>query len=343
MKMMLRDILTKEWFEEINSEFSSRFGLMLESVGADGREVRSLSGKPCHPYFCRLIRDSRPGAVRCYANRVLWMNRARKSGRPYIGVCQAGIVLGCVPVVYRGRMLGGMFYGKCLLDKPETLRRQDFGRRFKGFRYIWYELSRAMRRLDIVSERKLVQAGKFLESQLKESLSPHKTAVLRQQKKRLSAEAERKQKRLRGQLPKIEESSPIWPAADFMNFHYDRPVTLAELACLTGLSVFRFAHVFKQATGITPVEYLTSVRIGHARRLLEKTDWEYWEISESAGYRCQSYFIRMFKRVVGVTPQQYRKQLALRGQRKVVSCSRWRKSLIFRKRNIKQSNQEGGG
>lgn len=304
--MTLKDILTKEWFAKVESVFSSRYGLMLESVNPDGREVRSLSGSPCHPYFCRLIRDSRPGTTRCYKDRVQWMDFAQQSGRPYIGVCHAGIVLGCVPVVYRGKRLGGMFFGKCLSDKPDRQSRQEFRKRFKGFRFHWNMLNRAMGKLNVVSESQFITAGQYLQSQLNQVIVPKRISVLRKQKAQRLAEKARKQEQLQRSIPRVDSASRIRPAIEYMNYHYDLPVKLKELAKLAGLSVFRFSHLFREQTGITPVDYLTQVRIGHAMRLLTTTDWNFRQIMEVTGYTYQSYFIRVFKRVTGMTPQQFR-------------------------------------
>lgn len=304
--MGLRDVLTKEWFERVAAEFQSRYGLTLESVDTQGRMVGCLSSRPCYPYFCSLIRESRPGLARCYKSRVRWMNLACQSGRPHIGVCHAGITLGCVPVVYRGRRLGGMFFGMCLTHKPGKLVVQELFRRFKGFRYPWLELGRATRRLKTARPQDLVRAGGFLESQLKQALVPEKVGVLRKEKTLRLAGMERKQNRLRSELPGIDTSSRLWQAAEFMKYHCDRPIKLQECAYLSGLSVFRFAHVFREETGFTPMEYLTRMRIEHAKRMLEKSDMKHWEIKQAIGYTHQSYFIRVFKRVVGMTPQQYR-------------------------------------
>jgi AraC-like DNA-binding protein/ligand-binding sensor protein len=315
MQMMLRDILTKEWFAKVQSVFWSRYGLMLESVSPDGREVRSLSSSPCHPYFCRLIRDSRPATARCYKDRIQWMDFAQQSGRPYIGGCHAGIVLGCVPVVYRGKRLGGMFFGKCLADKPDRQLQQEFRRRFKGFRFHWNTLGRAMGKLDVISAGQLVRAGRYLQSQLNEVLVPKKVDVLRKQKARRLTERAREQEQLKRPIPQVDSASRIHPAIEYMDYHYDLPVKLKELAKCAGLSVFRFAHLFREQAGITPVEYLTVVRIKHAKRLLATTDWDFRQIMEAVGYTYQSYFIRMFKRVTGTTPQQFR--LRKQGHKKV--------------------------
>jgi AraC-like DNA-binding protein len=304
--MELKDIFTPEQFKAIEASFVSKYGLPLESCGTNGRESLSLCSSPCHPYFCRVIRDSRPGAVRCRRDRRRWMNIAIQTGRPCIGVCHAGIMLGCVPVVYRGKQFGGVFFGKCLLKKPGKAFGREFRRRFKGFRFDGDEIRRAAGRLKVIPERQLVRAGEFLQSRLKRALVPAKVKVLREQNALRRAEKENKRKRLRAAMPYISESSAIRPAMEYMDHHYDRPLTLAEITRTTKLSESRLSHLFTEKIGITLFDYLTRVRIRNAKRLLQTTDWECLQIGPAVGYDNQSYFMRTFKRLAGTTPQRWR-------------------------------------
>jgi len=98
----------------------------------------------------------------------------------------------------------------------------------------------------------------------------------------------------------------IRPAIDFIDIHYDRPLTLADIAKAAFLSVSRLAHIFKEQMGITIIDYLTSVRIDHARRLLLATEKSCSIICFEVGYNNQSYFTRIFKETVGMTPRQFR-------------------------------------
>jgi AraC-like DNA-binding protein len=216
------------------------------------------------------------------------------------------MVLACVSITYRGKRLGGMFFGKCLKCKPDRQLQQELRSRFKGFRFHWNTLNRAMGKLKVISDRELIRGGTYLQSQLSQVLMPPKVAVLRKQKARRIAEKARKQSQLMIPMPRIDPGSRLHLAIEYMNYHYDLPVKLKELAEFAGLSVFRFSHLFRQQTGMAPVEYLTRVRIGHAERLLATTDWDFRQIMEATGYTYQSYFIRMFKRITGTTPQQFR-------------------------------------
>jgi AraC-like DNA-binding protein/ligand-binding sensor protein len=306
IKMELKDILTKEWFEKTEAVFLSRYDLPLEICRSDSRAVLSRSSSPCDPHFCGLIRYSCAGMARCRKNRLRWMNIAAKTGKPHINICHAGIVLACVPIVYRQTRLGGIFFGKCLCKKPDKSLRLEFRKRFKGFRFNWHDLNRASGKLRVVPERRLVKAAEFLQSQLKRVLVPKKVAILRQQKAQWQANLDRKQKQRQAALPNVGKSVRLQPAVEYMDVEYDRQIKLKDIARFAGLSIFRFAHLFREQTGMTPVDYLTYVRIHHAKRLLLTTDWSGTQVSCAVGYRHQSYFIRTFKRITGTTPERFR-------------------------------------
>jgi two-component system response regulator YesN len=88
--------------------------------------------------------------------------------------------------------------------------------------------------------------------------------------------------------------------------NYDKPITLAEIAKASHLSISRLAHIFKEQMGITIIDYLTSTRIERAKQLLLATDQNCTEICFQVGYNNQSYFTRTFKELVGITPRQFR-------------------------------------
>ena len=98
----------------------------------------------------------------------------------------------------------------------------------------------------------------------------------------------------------------ISPAINYIDANYDKPITLADIAKASHISVSRLAHVFKEQMGITLIDYLTGVRIERAKQLLLATEQSCTEICFQVGYNNQSYFTRTFKRLVGMTPRQFR-------------------------------------
>ena len=92
----------------------------------------------------------------------------------------------------------------------------------------------------------------------------------------------------------------------YMYENYRRKITIGELANLCNLSLFRFIHKFKDSTGMTPVEYLTRIRINEAKYLLSNSPYNIAEISSIVGYNDPLYFSRVFKKIIGVSPKNYK-------------------------------------
>jgi len=96
-------------------------------------------------------------------------------------------------------------------------------------------------------------------------------------------------------------------AVDYIDANYNRRLKLSDVAEAAHLSVSRLAHLFKEQMGTTVIDYMISVRIDQARKLLLATDESCTRISFELGYNNQSYFCHSFKKIVGMTPRQFRK------------------------------------
>lgn len=85
-------------------------------------------------------------------------------------------------------------------------------------------------------------------------------------------------------------------------------VTLSALASASGMTAAYFSDLFHRETGKSFKKWLNSVRIEHAKRLLEENRLPILEICYECGYNTPSQFIKMFKRETGVTPTEYKKR-----------------------------------
>ena len=92
---------------------------------------------------------------------------------------------------------------------------------------------------------------------------------------------------------------------DYVHSNYDRNISLAQLAALLDLSEFHFQRMFKLSTAFSPSEYLTFIRIRHAKQQLKQQD-QLAATALDCGFSNQSHFNRVFKQHTGVTPGQYR-------------------------------------
>lgn len=89
-----------------------------------------------------------------------------------------------------------------------------------------------------------------------------------------------------------------------MNNYYLKPLTLNELARLSGRSLSSFKRAFQEEFNSSPAAWIKKKRLEHAVFLLKNTNQNISEISMEIGYESVSHFIKAFKEKFGVTPKQ---------------------------------------
>jgi AraC-like DNA-binding protein len=102
----------------------------------------------------------------------------------------------------------------------------------------------------------------------------------------------------------LTSSRPIERAVAFIERSFAQPVSLATLASTAGLSVSRFATLFRKEVGISPHRYVCLVRVRHAQRLL-RDGVPPCAVATEVGFFDQSHLGRHFRRMVGMTPGDY--------------------------------------
>jgi transcriptional regulator GlxA family with amidase domain len=100
----------------------------------------------------------------------------------------------------------------------------------------------------------------------------------------------------------------LWAAS-----HYRVESPVAQMVSLSGLPERTFKRRFTQATGMTPLEYIHTLRLEEAKQMLESTDLPVEAVAQEVGYQDTSFFGRLFRRKVALTPAQYRKRFGALG------------------------------
>lgn len=95
----------------------------------------------------------------------------------------------------------------------------------------------------------------------------------------------------------------------YMREHIDEPVTLQQLATLSGLSLSRFKAWFKEETGTTPLDYILKYRIKKAQEYLQRGKDPINSIAYDTGFQSTQYFATVFKKFTGLQPREYRQQV----------------------------------
>ncbi|HEY7342537.1 MAG TPA: helix-turn-helix transcriptional regulator [Ktedonobacterales bacterium] len=91
-----------------------------------------------------------------------------------------------------------------------------------------------------------------------------------------------------------------------MSARLSEPLSLEEMAEIAYLSPFHFNRVFRSITDIPPGEFLASLRLEAAKRLLLTTTLSVTDVCFELGYTSLGTFTTRFKQLIGLSPLQLR-------------------------------------
>ncbi len=110
---------------------------------------------------------------------------------------------------------------------------------------------------------------------------------------------------IKNKSPKLKEL--IQAAVNFINNNYERDISLTDISKYVFLSTSYFTRAFKEEMGVSPINYLLTVRVERSKELLRETDAKISDIALSVGFSNQQRFNDIFKKYTKKTPLQYRK------------------------------------
>jgi len=124
-------------------------------------------------------------------------------------------------------------------------------------------------------------------------------------------------KRPGGQLPfsrhgqaEVSGRSALQESQRWVAAHLRADLSVVALAHRAGVSPRHFARMFRSELGVTPADYVESVRVDAARRLLEQSTGAPKQVADRCGFTNVNGLRRAFLRCVGITPAEYRKRYA---------------------------------
>jgi len=101
-------------------------------------------------------------------------------------------------------------------------------------------------------------------------------------------------------------SRPVLKARQYIMENFSDPhISLEEVSGMLELSSSYFSHLFSKELGQTFSEFLNSLRIEEAARLLTTSNMKLYEIAEAVGYTSVEHFSRTFKKLTGISPGKF--------------------------------------
>ena len=103
-----------------------------------------------------------------------------------------------------------------------------------------------------------------------------------------------------------KKSGPLTDTLIYIGENYTQDIATEDLAAMEHLSCAHFRRLFKKKTGMTPTQYITSLRLKYAEQMLLETELSIKEIAKNVGFSDQLYFSKVFSNHFGMSPTEFR-------------------------------------
>jgi len=99
----------------------------------------------------------------------------------------------------------------------------------------------------------------------------------------------------------------VYNTIKYLHQNYNQQLTLDKIGKELNISKYHLSHVFKNTTGSTVMDFLTTIRFSHIETLLIKTNKNISQIAYECGFPSIQHFNKVFKKNKGLSPTQYKR------------------------------------
>ncbi len=108
---------------------------------------------------------------------------------------------------------------------------------------------------------------------------------------------------------RIPDTSYVEYAIRYFENNYMNEIYISDLAKTLGIESSYFSKLFKNKIGISPIEYLTKIRVEKAMQLLKFPPFSIKNIASAVGFSDALYFSKKFKQYTGMNPTEFSKTI----------------------------------
>ncbi len=273
-------------FRDYQAAFEKATGLPLsleppESSQPNGSMARPAVGNT----FCALMARSNRVCEACFALQKRLEEEAKLE--PKTLKCFAGLCETAVPVRVGDRVIAFLQTGRVLVESPNQ----------RQFSKTARELLRLGTAIDLKQAEEAYYATRVLAPDQYESMVRLLTIFAGH----LAACGN--QIALQRAAP---ENGAVGRARQIIDEGFREELSLGEVSRRVNVSAGYFSMMFKRATGLNFVDYVSRLRVEKAKGLLQNPQFRISEAAYDVGFQSLSQFNRTFRRIVGESPRAWR-------------------------------------
>ncbi|MFI3200367.1 MAG: response regulator [Eubacteriales bacterium] len=106
-----------------------------------------------------------------------------------------------------------------------------------------------------------------------------------------------------------DKHQKIQKAIEYVNEHYHEDMNMAVVSNAVSMNYTFFSETFKEETGKSFVDYVKTVRINMAKKILRDSCVQISRVAYEVGFKDEKHFSKTFKAETGMTPSEYKKQI----------------------------------
>jgi len=283
---VMRHLSRSQIFKDYERAFSEAMGLPLNIRGHDSWSP-SHHGKEDHDSFASILARFNKARAACLKAQT---GASHPASTTRTVTWFAGLSESAVPVYVGDHILGFLETGEVMLKNPTKKHFASITRQLRawGYKADWKQLEQAYFRSCVLSPGRYRAMLRLL------SIFAQHLSILSNQ---LVVRHER------------DESANMTRARQFIEKHQAEPLSLGRVAHAANISRYYFCKMFKKATGMNFIHYLSRVRVEKSKTLLLNPNSRISEAAFASGFQSMTNFNRAFRRIVGRSPTEFRQSL----------------------------------
>ncbi|HKJ33377.1 MAG TPA: helix-turn-helix domain-containing protein [Balneolales bacterium] len=286
-KKLINELINTQIFKDYEQAFEETTQLPLK-IRAIGDRSASAKHSDLQNPFCTYLKKNHANCHICQSMQ----KKLTEDGfvNTNSDICFAGLHESAVPLQVGNEIIGFLQTGQVFLDEDRENKLDHLANNLSKF---GIDVEKEPEMEELYLDTKVLSTKHFNAIiKLLEVFAQHLSTILNEKV-----------------IQQNEEEPPrIKKAKRYIQENIDQDLSLGDVASSVNWSAYYFSRMFKKATGINFVDYLSRVRIEQAKHMLLNPHLNVSEIAYEVGFQSITHFNRVFRKLTGESPSDFRRE-----------------------------------